>query len=263
MSVFFDLIHYIFQYSILDHEYKFKDEFFYLRYPEDSPNILSKDSLPEKDIGMIRIITVSDTHDRFYLLDNMPQCDIFIHCGDITMLSRKFSTNEKTNRIKIFNEWLATIPALEKYVIGGNHDICLEEIGKEKAQELLSNAIYLENSFYQSMFGFTLFGTPLSVGRSSNKAFQSKKFQETMSSKLSSAKNLSILISHDDRKYFHENVDYKFHFYGHIHEKYGVKLYTAEEKSTKWSICSSVNDNNFKLNHRVMVLDIPLNHLNN
>lgn len=66
---------------------------------------------------MVRIVTVADTHEHH---DNVvvPDGDIFICAGDMTMLGEK-------KQIKRCFEWINALPHEHKIVIAGNHDLNL------------------------------------------------------------------------------------------------------------------------------------------
>jgi predicted phosphohydrolase len=50
----------------------------------------------------------------------VPDGDVFIHAGDITMAGEE-------SIIKDFDDWLGTLPHKHKIVICGNHDLCFED----------------------------------------------------------------------------------------------------------------------------------------
>jgi predicted MPP superfamily phosphohydrolase len=124
----------------------------------------------------LRIVCVSDTHNKHHCLSSLPACDIFIHAGDILFKGRKVSQAEAISSLRSFNEWLATVPAKHRFVIAGNHDAPLEELGREAVQSILTNAHYLCNTYIEVM-GLRIFGTPYSLGASCNRAFQSDRFR--------------------------------------------------------------------------------------
>ena len=54
----------------------------YLSAGDAFHSILNYSNLPEKKADMVRIIIISDTHERHTKLQNFPKGDILIHCGD-------------------------------------------------------------------------------------------------------------------------------------------------------------------------------------
>jgi len=85
----------------------------------------------------MKIVTISDTHGMHRSL-NMPDGDVLIHAGD-------FSSHGSLEDVSEFNEWLGGLNYLHKIVIAGNHELCLER-DTEKAEALITNAIYLKDS---------------------------------------------------------------------------------------------------------------------
>src|SRR5437867_9803803 len=99
---------------------------------------------------MTCVVALSDTHNLHYSIPQIPDGDILIHCGDITMMG-------EINILFDFNEWLGKLPHPVKIVIGGNHDITLET--QPKSKQILTNAVYLENSAIL-IDGLKIWGSP-------------------------------------------------------------------------------------------------------
>ncbi|RMZ73411.1 Metallophosphoesterase domain-containing [Pyrenophora seminiperda CCB06] len=80
----------------------------------------------------IRILCLSDTHDE--QPRNLPPADILIHAGDLTV-------NGSLEELKRQVEWIKGLEGYkEKVVVGGNHDVCLdEEYRYKKVQENKNN----------------------------------------------------------------------------------------------------------------------------
>ena len=111
----------------------------------------------------VRVVMVSDTHERHHLLD-MPPGDVLVHCGDILLFNSSYSRETSLRKLREFNAWLAALPYADVVVVGGNHDFCLQEMGKTAAQEALSSATYLEHEACELQHsGLRVFGTPASV----------------------------------------------------------------------------------------------------
>jgi 3',5'-cyclic AMP phosphodiesterase CpdA len=66
----------------------------------------------------MRLIHVSDTHNKHQLLKDLPDADVIVHTGDIT----EDGTEEE---VKDFIEWFSGLPYAYKIFIAGNHDNCL------------------------------------------------------------------------------------------------------------------------------------------
>lgn len=64
----------------------------------------------------VRIVIVSDTHNGY---PQLPEGDIFIHCGDMT-------SRGTLKEIDTVCGYIKSLPFKHKIVIAGNHDICLD-----------------------------------------------------------------------------------------------------------------------------------------
>jgi len=101
---------------------------------------------------MKKIVVIADTHRQHWNI-KVPNCDLFIFCGDAEI--------NGLLPLHDFNDWLGTIKATHKIMVGGNHDSELERIGKKECKRLLTNCIYLENEFVE-VGGFKIWGSPYS-----------------------------------------------------------------------------------------------------
>ncbi len=98
----------------------------------------------------IEVVVLSDTHDRICAV---PDGDILIHAGDLTMMGRP-------NQIMAAAEWLRGLPHPHKIVIAGNHD-WLFQTNPRMARSLLGDGItYLENEGCEVM-GLKFWGSPV------------------------------------------------------------------------------------------------------
>ena len=100
----------------------------------------------------IRIVCISDTHGQHANL-GVPDGDVLIHAGDF------MAFGDTPREIVDFNQWLGGQPHRHKIVIAGNHDLMFER-HPGAARELLSNAIYLENSGTE-VAGLKIWGSPV------------------------------------------------------------------------------------------------------
>eukprot|EP01084_Bolivina_argentea_P319534 554226_1 len=119
---------------------------------------------PKASFPSIKIVHISDTHlaHNEFTARNVPKGDILIHSGDF--ISESPSTFDKNNKeipkeIIDFNRWLGTLKHKHKIVIAGNHELSLDGLGKNNIQKILSNCIYLEDSFVE-LYGIKIFGSP-------------------------------------------------------------------------------------------------------
>ena len=139
----------------------------------------------------IRIVVMSDTHEEFDAA-NVPDGDLFIHCGDFC----NFKSN--SSQVKIFNEQLGRLPHALKIVVAGNHETSLVGLSMEEKNLLLSNCVYLENSGID-IGGCTIFGCPHTPQRSFIYGAQAFSLpQDEMNSvfRHKIPENTSLLITH-------------------------------------------------------------------
>jgi predicted phosphodiesterase len=222
---------------------------------------LHSSQLPKKN-GMIRIVAISDTHERHDLLD-LPSGDVLLHCGDALMFNTGFSPQVSTYKLRSFNKWLSTTPHKERIFIGGNHDAILETLGKAKVQQILTNCHYLENEHHTLKCGLTLFGTPASVAntpQSPNKAFQYDMTVIDTMFKHNVRPTIDILMTHGPvsslppAQRFIEEFGTPLAFCGHIHEQHGVQTFHR-------TICANAStmaaiDQKFSPSNPPVVLDV-------
>jgi predicted phosphodiesterase len=102
----------------------------------------------------VRIVFASDTHSKHSRLV-VPDGDVFVHCGDFTMLGAADTVAE-------FGRWIASLPHAHKIVIAGNHDRSFEEDPRvaHVALDAPGNGIvYLEDSGVE-LDGVRFWGSP-------------------------------------------------------------------------------------------------------
>lgn len=104
----------------------------------------------------MRIVCISDTHEQHTSIEEIPECDLLIHAGDIT-------GRGSLTRLKDFNFWLGTLTQCKnKVVIAGNHDFCFERPpDRHYARGYMTNCIYLEDSGIE-IGGLKIWGSPQS-----------------------------------------------------------------------------------------------------
>ena len=110
----------------------------------------------KRDDGVLRIVLISDTHNRHRMLD-MPEGDILIHAGD-------FTNNGTEQEIKDFDSWLAGSDYKHKIVVPGNHDTGTDEKALRRNNDNVevtdvANAIVLRGEMGEVM-GLRVFGFP-------------------------------------------------------------------------------------------------------
>lgn len=233
----------------------------YLQHPEYTYIETPVTSLPPCTDGKSRVVIISDTHDTHSRIEILPDCDTLIHCGDVMMTSKYFSYAVSLRKLQDFNAWLGTCNAKQRLVIGGNHDNYLESIGPEAVQSVLTNAQYLVND-HCKVGQLSAWATPLSIGKSPNRAFQRREFRKkTIESKPA---KVDVLITHGQCEELTSSVEHSVHIWGHSHNSYGVR-YPGDKlraRHTKYndnalSICVPLMDGRFRLRNLPVVIDLP------
>jgi hypothetical protein len=208
----------------------------------------------------LRIVLVSDTHQRHGTLGIIPKGDIFIHAGDILMTNRMLTTARSIQKLNEFNEWLSTIECSSRIVICGNHDKVVEDLGHERVTQILSNATYLQNSLVE-VNSIRIWGSPLSSGRSDNSAFQSRSFaQETLKEietiSEESGRGIDILVTHGPNHHLAQILQPKLlHVWGHAHGAHG--LHHRKNLSCP-SVNASIMNTRYDPHQVPIVIDFPL-----
>lgn len=179
----------------------------------------------------MKIVCISDTHSLHRLIPEIPDGDVLIHAGD--------SLGQGTlDNIEDLNDWLGTLPHPHKIVIAGNHDWAFQD-EPEQARELLTNAIYLEDSGIE-IDGVRFWGSPWTP-TFMDWAFMLERGQPLRDVWALIPDNTDVLITHGpplgygDATFIGssnvgcydllERIDalrLKAHVFGHIHEGYGV-----------------------------------------
>lgn len=235
-----------------------------------SAQLLREEDLPDKKKGSARIIAISDTHARHYGLGSFPEGDVLLHAGDILMSATLRSHSHGLATLTAFNEWMGDIPCDHKVVIAGNHDCSIEKLGQIETQNLLDNCHYLENS-QVTVSDLTIWGTPMSTGRSRNRAFQSTEFAaQTMNAFSQLQDPVDIVLSHGPCQQLHKGIvqkgresrakysaeeepeeSFNMHVWGHLHGHYGVE----KRKSGVLSVCACIMDGRYDLSNLPVIID--------
>ena len=185
------------------------------------------------------------------------------------MTNRKFSAAYATRKLVLFNEWMASsnVPCKHKIVIAGNHDAIIEKLGRVEVQRVLSSAIYLENSSHL-VCGLRLWGSPLSQGRSKNRAFQSHEFAtstlscDELVSRSRRDHPLDVVIMHGSNLGLLRSMQLDrqaVHIWGHAHGYHGVR----KPGTVLWgevlpclSVNASIMDTSYRPRNLPIVVDI-------
>ena len=178
----------------------------------------------------MKIICISDTHSANGRVE-VPDGDLLLHAGDVSRRGNEYEIIE-------FNEWLGTLPHKHKVVIAGNHDFMFEKYPKP-ARKLITNAIYLEDSFVK-IGGLKIWGSPITPW------FYNWAFNRYRGANIKKhwdliPDDIDILITHGpplgildqtnrgeatgcaDLLEVVTRIKPKLHLFGHIHEAYGQR----------------------------------------
>eukprot|EP01064_Diplonema_japonicum_P029089 TRINITY_DN4625_c0_g2_i1.p1 TRINITY_DN4625_c0_g2~~TRINITY_DN4625_c0_g2_i1.p1 ORF type:complete len:420 (+),score=77.37 TRINITY_DN4625_c0_g2_i1:52-1311(+) len=225
---------------------------------------------PAKVAGCLRLVCLSDTHlqeEKFAV----PAGDVLIHSGDILLQSSEHSAEHADQHFRKFCKWLEAQPHEKVIVVCGNHDAKLLDFGKHYMQETLpKKATYLENET-TTISGLTFFGSPHSVGGSTNYAWQRRSAKGLWDDIPS---EVDVVISHGpayvkghckfskEPEWIAALQDSKasYHICGHLHWAYGLLHLPANDPSTLIScVCASSMDGSYQPTNQAVVIDVPVN----
>lgn len=113
----------------------------------ETPALLQSDRLPPLSEHILRIVCLSDTHEKHEKID-VPPGDVLIVAGDVLLINRHFSMEYSISKLEKIARWLQDLPHQHKIIIGGNHDRVMETLGVAQAQEFFARfgCTYLEDS---------------------------------------------------------------------------------------------------------------------
>jgi Icc-related predicted phosphoesterase len=207
----------------------------------------------------MKIIVVSDTHGKHKNLDSSKlECDTFIHAGDIT-------TQGELSTLLDFSFWLKDIPANNKIVIFGNHEIGFQNGPKrQKAIEMIkeTGAYYLENNsiiidgikFYGSPATPYFFGWEWNYQRGEEIGKQWSQIPDDVNVLITHGPPYGILDLVEDtasnagrdlhqgcadlRKRISSLTQLKAHVFGHLHLNGGQMVKIADTVFANGAICT-------------------------
>lgn len=177
----------------------------------------------------MRIVAFSDTEDKHEQL-SVPDGDVLVFAGDMSRYGSQKS-------IENFNEWLGSLPHHDKIVVCGNHDTLFER-NPSLGRSLMTNCHYLQDEGIE-VGGLKFWGTPWQPWFH-NFAFNLPRGEKLAEKWSLIPEDTEILITHtppfgfgdntwdgrkgceDLRKRIAHLSNLKLHFFGHIHEEYGI-----------------------------------------
>ena len=122
---------------------------------------------------VVRIVHISDTHLRHNeFLQTIPPGDILIHSGDFSHLHWSrfvFRERDFLHEVREINAFFAKLPHQHKIFVAGNHELNFLREPADRTHSLLTNAIYLQDSFVV-IKGIKIYGSPWNGLRASSHA---------------------------------------------------------------------------------------------
>jgi Icc-related predicted phosphoesterase len=197
----------------------------------------------------MKIFALSDTHNNHYDIEEIPECDLLIHAGDV-------STRGSPEELLSFLDWFGKQKAKYKVMIPGNHDWGFEkdpELWKRKAAD---RGISLLIEELIEVDGLKIYGTPITP-YFCNWAFNRWPGPE-IQAHWDKIQPCDILITHGppyqilDENGLMQNcgcnqlldkileIKPKVHIFGHIHENFAMKEFMGI-KFYNVAMCSNRN----------------------
>jgi Icc-related predicted phosphoesterase len=173
----------------------------------------------------MKILHLSDTHNRHRDLGEMPEADVLVHSGDFTMSGSDMEALD-------FLEWLCDLPYKHKIFIAGNHDDCMIDATLEG---LPDNVHYLHDSGI-IIDGVSFYGVPM-LAEFADGEMKLTEHYDLIPDKA------DVLITHRAPLGILDSTDSKIHYgssllldkvdaikprlclFGHTHDAYGIKMW--------------------------------------
>ncbi|MGZ4996593.1 MAG: metallophosphoesterase [Methylobacter sp.] len=207
----------------------------------------------------LRLVCMSDTHFPPQAL-SVPDGDVLIVAGDVCLRGHDYE-------LQLFDRFLGRLPHRHKLLVAGNHDWVLAEAGREAAQALIQNAIYLEDSGVE-IEGVKFWGSPWQP------EFCDWAFNLPRGPKLAKVwakipNDIDVLITHtppygvldqvpggehvgcEELLKALQRIRPRTHIFGHIHESYGV---LKQDGTTFINAC--ICDERYQPVHAPIVIDV-------
>lgn len=215
------------------------------------PSRVDIEKLPPKPAGSVRIIIVSDTHERHRLVALPNEGDVLLHCGDILMSSSLAAWSRGKRVLNDFNDWLGSLPFPEKVVIGGNHDAALQELGGDARRRVSSAYLLQDSSIVLPASGLKVYGHGYSRGHSHNTAWQ-----EPPSVSEEECRNADVVMTHYVTTEIQEAVlahaAPRLWASGHSHGDHG-----ASRREGVLYVNASIMDGSYQPTQAPVVVDVP------
>lgn len=170
--------------------------------------------------GGLTILHLSDTHGRHRELGALPEADVVVHTGDFTMAGTEDEAMD-------FLRWFAGLPHRHKVFVAGNHDDCLWQA---TIDGLGGGCHYLCHSGV-TIRGVRFYGVPMFMADCMEGRYEAqlRRIPEGVDVLLTHQPPLGRLDVNGGRHYGNavlrervEQVEPRFHLFGHVHGAGGV-----------------------------------------
>lgn len=185
----------------------------------------------------MRILQISDTHNRHQQLTNLQDADVLVHCGDFTDMGTDDETLD-------FLNWFFELPYPHKIFVVGNHDLCLWEA--IDIEDLPDNVYFLQDRGCE-IDGVKFFG--LAYNHSA------KLIPDNVDVLVTHEPPINILDEDFGKHWGNDilksrvlQVKPKYHLFGHSHDSYGTEKHDGIIFSNGASI-----DNSYSVFHKPKV----------
>lgn len=170
----------------------------------------------------MKILHLSDTHNKHCDLGQMPEADVLVHSGDFTMAGSDMEALD-------FLEWFCDLHYKYKIFIAGNHDDCMIDATLEG---LPDNVHYLHNSGV-TIDGVSFFGVPMLAEFEDGEMKLMERYDlipEKVDILITHRAPLGILDNTDSEIHYGSSllldkitaVKPKINLFGHTHDAYGI-----------------------------------------
>lgn len=190
----------------------------------------------------MKILQISDTHNKHNELTDLPAADVIVHCGDFT----EQGTEEE---VLDFLNWFIELPCKHKIFITGNHDLCLWDA--ENIKDLPDNVHFLQDRSCE-IEGIRFFGLAYN---------HSEKFIPNDTDVLVTHEPPVMILDESSGTHWGNaplrnrvlDVKPRYHLFGHAHDAFG----TEKHDSIVFSNAAMLDDNyNIRNKPKVFILDM-------
>lgn len=197
----------------------------------------------------MRILHLSDTHNKHRLLKNLPSADVIIHSGDMSFAGSEKETID-------FLKWFIGLPHKYKIFIAGNHD---DNLFGANIDGLPKNCFYLCNSGV-TIEKIKFYGLPMFMEdvMTDNYDKYINKIPTDTDVLITHQPPYCILDSSANINYGSRNllqkvlkVQPKYHLFGHIHDAYGI-----EKNDSISFINSAIVNDGYEITNKPVLLEI-------